>query len=144
MTNEAAECRQSGRYCHFDWPILDHYKLCPTGFMIKRVSSKIAFDHNQDTTFSFSLVFLASEAARPRQKVNFITWLRVRLYNSAISWPGLYNRFMRHFRLFTLARVVLGPLIPVLASHWSTAVIPAYDWPRLSPLSPLTPTRDKQ
>ena len=77
--------------------------------MIKRVSSKIAFDHNQDTTFSFSLVFLASEAARPRQKVNFITWLRVRLY----------NRFMRHFRLFTLVRVVPGPLIPVLSSDWS-------------------------
>ena len=98
-----------GRYCHFDWPILDHYNRFPPGLMIKRVSSKIAFDHNQDTTFSFSLVFLASEAARPRQKVNFITWLRVRLY----------NRFMRHFRLFTLVRVVPGPLIPVLSSDWS-------------------------
>ena len=97
-----------GRYCHFDWPILD-YNRFPPGLMIKRVSSKIAFDHNQDTTFSFCSFSSHQKGARPRQKVNFITWLRVRLY----------NRFMRHFRLFTLVRVVPGPVIPVLASDWS-------------------------
>ena len=98
-----------GRYCHFDWPILDHYNRFPPGLMIKRVSSKIAFDHNQDTTFSFCSFSSHQKGARPRQKVNFITWLRVRLY----------SRFMRHFRLFTLVRVVSGRLISVLASDWS-------------------------
>ena len=42
--------------------------------------------------YTFSSVF-------PPQKVNFICWRRVRLYNG----------FMRHFRLFTLARVVPAP-----------------------------------
>ena len=48
-------------------------------------------------TFNFLSFLLESDGVDERgKKVNFISWLKV----------GLYNRFIRHFRLFTLNWVV--------------------------------------
>ena len=64
------------------------------------------FDHN----FNFLPVLLVWVCVMPSEhgkKVNFISWLKV----------GLYNRFIRHFRLFTLNWVVLALSAPC-HSRW--------------------------